>query len=167
MERIDQGLKFELRACRVSFADKVVGSRDDRYGRGLRPERPNCNVADRDHRVGFEGCEISGQSRDTFDMPLGVAPHNENVVALDDPLVMESLRHSIAGISGGVGFEHANSRQLDLSLAGSQARNEQEQRNHADLAATPTHLLISFDGRLRRLVFIVNPFSRLERVPLE
>ena len=101
----------------MSFADKVIGSRDDRYRRSRRSKCQDCNVADRDHRVGFEGCEIGGQSRDTFDMTLGVAPLNENVAALDDPLVMESLRHSIAGISGGVGFEHANSRQLAWGLS--------------------------------------------------
>src|SRR6516164_4190779 len=101
---------------RLSFPDQIIGAGDDRYGRGLRPERPNRNVADGNHRVGFAGCEIGGQSRNTFDMTLGVAPLNENVAALLDSHVVESLRHSIAGISCGIGFEDADFWQLGCIL---------------------------------------------------
>ena len=128
---------------RVSFLDQIIGAGDDRYGRGLRPERPNRNVADRNHRVGFAGCEIGGQSRNTFDMTLGVAPLNKNVAALLDSHVVESLRHSIAGIGGGIGFEDADFWQLGRILL--RARRERPCRRAAEQRdeVAPPHSMTS------------------------
>src|SRR6516164_8043168 len=102
--------------CSVAFAHEVVGTGNDWYRLGLRSECPDCNVSNRNDRVGFEAREIGGQSRNTFDMTLGVAPLNENVAALLDSHVVESLRHSIAGISCGIGFEDADFWQLGCIL---------------------------------------------------
>src|SRR6516165_2938799 len=102
--------------CSVAFAHEVVGTVNDWYRLGLRSERPDCNVSNRNDRVGFEAREIGCQSRDAFDMTLGVAPLNENVAALFDSHIVESLRHSIAGISGGIGFQDADFWQLGRIL---------------------------------------------------
>src|SRR6516225_4455762 len=113
----------------MSLTDKIIGSRNDRHRCSPGSKRPDCDIADGDDRIEVETNEIGCQTWDAFDMTFGVAPLNENVATLHNPDVTERLRHSIAGISGGIGFEYAHFRQLGCRLL--RTRRERPCSRHA------------------------------------
>src|SRR5262245_64213669 len=93
----------------VPLAHKVIAAGDD-WGRWrLLSNGLDSGVANGDDRIKPELRQISCQNRDALGLTTGIAPLNKNIATLLDSQVMESLPHSVAGISGCVWFEDADS----------------------------------------------------------
>src|SRR4029453_7767701 len=94
--------------CNVSLAHKVIAAANDRGRCGLLSDRLDRAVAAGADRIKRELCQISCQCRDTSGLAAGVTPLDSNVTALLDSRVMESLRPSIARISGRLWVQNAH-----------------------------------------------------------
>src|SRR5262245_35686207 len=124
----------------VSLAHKVIAAGDD-WGRwGLLSNCLDSGVANGDDRIKPELRQISCQNRDALGLTASIAPLNNNIATLLDSQVMESLPHSVAGISVGVWFEDADSGQSARLLCACHEWPGGERTNSFD-KLSPSHCL--------------------------
>src|SRR5262245_43808187 len=130
----------------VSLAHKVIAAGDD-WGRwGLLSNCLDRGVANGDDRIKPELRQISCQNRDALGLTASIAPLNNNIATLLDSQVMESLPHSVAGISGGVWFEDADSGQGARLLCACHERPGGDRTNSFD-KLSPSHCLPQVQDR--------------------